>query len=98
MVDPRLLSDSELERLTRRYTIDISSLLGPDKDVPAPDVNTDARVMAWVMDTISMFRDEAVTGVVTGKPLAVGGSRRPRRGDLAGSADLRPGDLPGARG
>jgi glutamate dehydrogenase (NAD(P)+) len=74
-VDPRLLSDGELERLTRRYTIDIAALLGPDKDVPAPDVNTDARVMAWVMDTISMFRDEAVTGVVTGKPLAVGGSR-----------------------
>ena len=74
-VDPSALSDGELERLTRRYTIDISSLLGPDKDVPAPDVNTDARIMAWVMDTISMFRGEAVTGVVTGKPLAIGGSR-----------------------
>jgi glutamate dehydrogenase (NAD(P)+) len=73
-VDPRLLSDSELERLTRRYTIDVASLLGPDRDVPAPDVNTDARIMAWVMDTISMFRGEAVTGVVTGKPVAVGGS------------------------
>ena len=74
-VDPRQLSDFELERLTRRYTIDVASLLGADKDVPAPDVNTDARVMAWLMDTISMFRGEAVTGVVTGKPLAVGGSR-----------------------
>ncbi|MHB8245968.1 MAG: Glu/Leu/Phe/Val family dehydrogenase [Acidimicrobiales bacterium] len=74
-VDPSTLSEAELERLTRRYTIDISPLLGPDKDVPAPDVNTDARVMAWVMDTISMFRGEAVTGVVTGKPLAIGGSR-----------------------
>jgi glutamate dehydrogenase (NAD(P)+) len=73
-VDPRRLSDSELERLTRRYTIDVAALLGPDKDVPAPDVNTDARVMAWVMDTMSMFRGEAVTGVVTGKPIAVGGS------------------------
>jgi glutamate dehydrogenase (NAD(P)+) len=73
-VDPRLLSDSELERLTRRYTIDVASLLGPDKDIPAPDVNTDARVMAWLMDTISMFRGEAVTGIVTGKPIAVGGS------------------------
>ncbi len=73
-VDPRLLSDSELERLTRRYTIDVSSLLGPDRDVPAPDVNTDARVMAWLMDTISMFRGEAVTGIVTGKPIAIGGS------------------------
>jgi glutamate dehydrogenase (NAD(P)+) len=74
-VDPRRLSDRELERLTRRYTIDIATLLGPDRDVPAPDVNTDARVMAWLMDTISMFRGESVTGVVTGKPLAVGGSR-----------------------
>jgi len=73
-VDLRLLSDAELERLTRRYTIDVASLLGPDRDVPAPDVNTDARIMAWVMDTISMFRGEAVTGVVTGKPVAVGGS------------------------
>jgi glutamate dehydrogenase (NAD(P)+) len=74
-VDPSRLSDAELERLTRRYTIDVATLLGPDRDVPAPDVNTDARVMAWVMDTISMLRGEAVTGVVTGKPLAIGGSR-----------------------
>ncbi len=74
-VDPSTLSDNELERLTRRYTMDISTLLGPDKDVPAPDVNTDAPIMAWVMDTISMVRGEAVTGVVTGKPLAIGGSR-----------------------
>lgn len=73
-VDPSALSSAELERLTRRYTMDISALLGPDRDVPAPDVNTDARVMAWVMDTISMVRGEAVTGVVTGKPLAIGGS------------------------
>jgi glutamate dehydrogenase (NAD(P)+) len=73
-VDPRTLSINELERLTRGYTIDVSTLLGPDRDVPAPDVNTDARVMAWMMDTISMFRGEAVTGVVTGKPVAVGGS------------------------
>jgi glutamate dehydrogenase (NAD(P)+) len=73
-VDPGLLSDAELERLTRRYTIDVSALLGPDRDIPAPDVNTDARVMAWLMDTISMFRGESVTGIVTGKPIAVGGS------------------------
>jgi glutamate dehydrogenase (NAD(P)+) len=73
-VDPGILSEGELERLTRRYTIDVSSLLGTDRDIPAPDVNTDARVMAWLMDTISMFRGEAVTGIVTGKPLAVGGS------------------------
>jgi glutamate dehydrogenase (NAD(P)+) len=74
-VDPRRLSDNELERMTRRYTIDVASLLGPDKDVPAPDVNTDARVMAWLMDTISMVRGEAIPGIVTGKPIAVGGSR-----------------------
>jgi glutamate dehydrogenase (NAD(P)+) len=73
-VDPGLLSDAELERLTRRYTIDVAALLGPDRDIPAPDVNTDARVMAWLMDTISMFRGESVTGIVTGKPIAVGGS------------------------
>ncbi|MGH9295126.1 MAG: Glu/Leu/Phe/Val family dehydrogenase, partial [Acidimicrobiales bacterium] len=74
-VDPRKLSDGELERLTRRYTFDVATLLGPDRDVPAPDVNTDARVMAWVMDTLSMVKGEALPGVVTGKPLAVGGSR-----------------------
>lgn len=74
-VDPRRLSDGELERLTRRYAMDVSLLLGPDRDVPAPDVNTDARVMAWIMDTISMVRGEAIPGVVTGKPIAVGGSR-----------------------
>ncbi len=73
-VDPKVLSEGELERLTRRYTIEVSSLLGPDRDVPAPDVNTDARVMAWLMDTISMLQGEAVTGIVTGKPIAVGGS------------------------
>jgi glutamate dehydrogenase (NAD(P)+) len=73
-VDPRRLSPAELERLTRRYTMEVATMLGPDRDVPAPDVNTDARVMAWVMDTISMVRGEATTGVVTGKPLAIGGS------------------------
>jgi len=72
--DPRLLSLGELERLTRRYTLEISPLLGPDKDVPAPDVNTDGRVMAWLMDTLSMIRGELMTGSVTGKPLAVGGT------------------------
>jgi glutamate dehydrogenase (NAD(P)+) len=72
--DPRLLSLGELERLTRRYTIEISPLLGPDKDVPAPDVNTDGRVMAWLMDTLSMLHGELLTGSVTGKPLAVGGT------------------------
>jgi len=74
-VDPRTLSSSELERLTRRYAMGIASMIGPDRDIPAPDVNTDANVMAWLMDTISMLSREAVPGVVTGKPLAIGGSR-----------------------
>ena len=73
--DPRLLSLGELERITRRYTLEISPLLGPDKDVPAPDVNTDERVMAWLVDTLSMLRGEALGGAATGKPLSIGGSR-----------------------
>ncbi|MBS1158526.1 MAG: Glu/Leu/Phe/Val dehydrogenase, terminal:Glu/Leu/Phe/Val dehydrogenase, dimerization region [Proteobacteria bacterium] len=73
-VDPRLLSQSELERLTRRYTSEISSMIGPDKDIPAPDMNTNAQVMAWMMDTYSMGEGRTVTGVVTGKPLSLGGS------------------------
>ena len=73
-VDPALLSLPELERVTRRYAYDIASLLGPDRDVPAPDVNTDERVMSWVMDTISMIEGRAVPGVVTGKPVPLGGS------------------------
>jgi glutamate dehydrogenase (NAD(P)+) len=74
-VDPRTMSVNELERLTRRYALGIASMLGPDRDIPAPDVNTDANVMAWLMDTISMVSGEAVTGIVTGKPLSIGGSR-----------------------
>jgi len=73
-IDPGTLSLSELERLTRRYTFDVATILGPDRDVPAPDVNTDARVMAWVMDTISMIQGRSTPGVVTGKPIALGGS------------------------
>jgi glutamate dehydrogenase (NAD(P)+) len=73
--DPTRLSLGELERITRRYTLEISPLLGPDKDVPAPDVNTDGRVMAWLMDTLSMVRGEFLTGSVTGKPLSIGGTR-----------------------
>jgi glutamate dehydrogenase (NAD(P)+) len=71
--DPRTISSGELERLTRRYTFEIASLLGPDSDVPAPDVNTDERVMAWVLDTIDMLHGRSLPGTVTGKPLAVGG-------------------------
>jgi len=73
-VDPRQLNASELERLTRRYTSEISSMIGPDKDIPAPDMNTNAQTMAWMMDTYSMGEGRTVTGVVTGKPLELGGS------------------------
>jgi glutamate dehydrogenase (NAD(P)+) len=73
-VDPRDLSMSELEGLTRRYTSEISSMIGPDKDIPAPDMNTNAQVMAWMMDTYSMGEGRTVTGVVTGKPVSLGGS------------------------
>jgi glutamate dehydrogenase/leucine dehydrogenase len=73
--DPTQLSLGELERLTRRYTYEITPLLGPDRDVPAPDVNTDGRVMAWMMDTLSMTTGQHMPGVVTGKPLSIGGTR-----------------------
>ena len=73
--DPRQLSLGELERLTRRYTLEISPLLGPDTDIPAPDVNTDGRVMAWLYDTLSMMQGHNLPASVTGKPLAVGGTR-----------------------
>ena len=73
--DPTTLSLGELERLTRRYTLEISPLLGPDIDVPAPDVNTDGRVMAWIYDTLSMIRGSSLPDSVTGKPLSVGGTR-----------------------
>lgn len=73
--DPTLLSAGELERLTRRYAYEIMPLLGTDRDVPAPDVNTDGRVMAWLMDTIAMTTGLHQAGVVTGKPLSIGGTR-----------------------
>jgi glutamate dehydrogenase (NAD(P)+) len=73
-VDPRTLSSGELERLTRRYTSEIGIIIGPSKDIPAPDVNTNEQVMAWMMDTYSMNIGETATGVVTGKPLQLGGS------------------------
>lgn len=72
--DPLAMSASELERLTRRYTSAIINMLGPDSDVPAPDVNTNERVMAWVMDTYSMHVGHTTTAVVTGKPVELGGS------------------------
>ena len=73
--DPHVLSDAELEKLTRRYTAEIIDFIGPERDVPAPDVNTNEKVMAWIMDTYSMHARHTVTAVVTGKPMALGGSR-----------------------
>ena len=73
--DPALLSPGELERITRRYTSEIMDIIGPERDVPAPDINTNPQTMAWIMDTYSMHKRQTVTGVVTGKPLALGGSR-----------------------
>ncbi len=73
-VDPRKLSKGELERLTRRYTSEIGLLIGPTKDIPAPDVNTNAQIMSWMMDTYSMNTGATATGVVTGKPVDLGGS------------------------
>jgi glutamate dehydrogenase (NAD(P)+) len=72
--DPHKMSRAELERLTRRYATEISILIGPDSDIPAPDMNTNPQVMAWIMDTYSMHAGYSVPAVVTGKPLAIGGS------------------------
>ena len=74
IVDPRRLSSSELEHLTRRYATEIALLIGPEKDIPAPDLGTDPQIMAWIMDTISMHAGHSVTASVTGKPVDVGGS------------------------
>jgi glutamate dehydrogenase (NAD(P)+) len=74
VVDPTRLSDKELESLTRRFTTEISLIIGPEKDIPAPDVNTNAQTMAWMMDTYSMHAGYSVPAVVTGKPLSIGGS------------------------
>src|SRR5260370_20446735 len=73
--DPKKMSMGELERMTRRYTSEIIEFIGPEKDVPAPDVNTNEQTMAWIMDTYSMHIRQTVTSVVTGKPLNIGGSR-----------------------
>jgi len=73
-VDPSDLSRAELQALTRRYTTEISMIIGPDKDIPAPDIGTDGQTMAWLMDTYSQLNGYAVPGVVTGKPIAIGGS------------------------
>jgi glutamate dehydrogenase (NAD(P)+) len=103
-VDPRTLSRSELERLTRRYTSEIGIIIGPTRDIPAPDVNTNEQIMAWMMDTYSMNEGATATGVVTGKPIALGGSLG--RKDATGRGVFTVGEeaarriglaLPGAR-
>jgi glutamate dehydrogenase (NAD(P)+) len=73
--DPHTMSQGELERMTRRYTAELIEFIGPEKDVPAPDVNTNEQTMAWIMDTYSMHMRQTVTSVVTGKPISLGGSR-----------------------
>ena len=84
-VEPKMLSQKELEKLTRRYTSEIGIIIGPQQDIPAPDVNTNGKIMAWMMDTYSMNTGATATGVVTGKPIELGrlagprGRHRPRR-------------------
>ena len=73
-VNPKLLSSAEVERMTRRYTSEIHNIIGPTRDIPAPDVNTNEQIMAWMMDTYSINQGQTVTGVVTGKPISLGGS------------------------
>ena len=103
-VDPRRLSSKEREGLTRRYTTEIGILMGPDRDIPSPDVNTGSQTMAWMMDTYSMHRGHTVAGAVTGKPLDIGGSRGRREATslgamrcMAASARIRGTSLEGAR-
>ncbi|MBI3536203.1 MAG: Glu/Leu/Phe/Val dehydrogenase [Chloroflexi bacterium] len=82
--DPKKMSASELERLTRRYATEIETMLGPDRDIPAPDLNTTPQEMAWIMDTYSMHKGYTVTGVVTGKPAEIGGSQFRREATALG--------------
>jgi len=103
-VDPRTLSMGELQRMTRRYTSEINIIIGPNKDIPAPDVNTNEKVMAWMMDTYSMNQGSTATGVVTGKPISLGGSLGRREATGRGvfvvgceAAARRGLDLKGAR-
>src|SRR5487761_836353 len=72
--DPKIMSSSELERMTRRFATEISIIIGPHSDIPAPDINTNPQVMAWIMDTYSMHHGYSIPAVVTGKPLSIGGS------------------------
>src|SRR6476661_5043148 len=82
--DPHKMSQGELERMTRRYTAELVEFIGPEKDVPAPDMNTNEQTMAWMMDTYSMHMRQTVTAVVTGKPINIGGSRGRREATVRG--------------
>ncbi len=82
--NPKEMSKTELERLTRRFALEISIIIGPEKDIPAPDVYTDAQTMAWFMDTYSMIKGYSVPGVITGKPLSIGGSQGRREATARG--------------
>jgi glutamate dehydrogenase (NAD(P)+) len=73
-VDPHTLSLRELEAVTRRFATELEGIIGPDSDIPAPDVGTDEQIMAWIMDTVSMHHGYSIPGVVTGKPISIGGS------------------------
>ncbi len=106
--NPKEMSLKEVERMTRRFTVELMIILGPDKDIPAPDVNTNAQIMAWILDTYSMNVGHSVPSVVTGKPLVVGGSRgreeaqagthaRARRDGGGGVARARGSYQPGLR-
>ena len=103
-VNPRRLSDNERQGLTRRFATEISPLLGPDSDIPSPDVNTGSQTMAWIMDTLSMHRGNTVAASVIGKPMAIGGTRGRRSATARGAirciaavAAARKLDLAGAR-
>lgn len=87
VVNAKQLSLHELEGLTRRFATEISPLIGPDSDIPSPDVNTNAQTMAWIMDTYSMHRGHTIAGVVTGKPMEIGGTRGGRDGTARGVTD-----------
>ena len=91
-VDPHSLSLTELENLTRRYASEIAVLIGPEFDIPAPDMGTNAQIMAWIMDTISMHAGHSIPAVVTGKPVAVGGSEGTSNRHIPRNARSDPGD------
>ena len=93
--DPKRMSRGELERMTRRFTYEILPIIGPERDIPAPDVYTDAQTMAWIMDTYSMMAGQATPGVVTGKPVSLGGSEGRADATARGLAVCGRGSLQG---